>query len=314
MRNLDKLIAKGKEQGYLTYADFKEHIPRGEIDIDELEDTVALIGDMGIAVGKVAPDYDDFLALNDSFSNQDKDKDRDKAASLAPAPYFGRPWEHKHALIAGAGSLLLCTIYAIVGSRITPNFTPGVVEFLGTTTSLWSVWLTQKRNVLALPIGIVSVILMGWFFKSIDLNGQVLLHWMYYLPMHFCAWHHWSRGSDEGGELRVRDLSWNQWLLCIGAIAITTIVLGKVLDTAWQNSLYIYWDASIAAASVVAMILLATKRVESWILWILPVNVSAIILYTLTGAYMFAVLYCLFLVMAFVGLARWTEASRSNIA
>jgi len=290
MRNLDKLIAKGKEQGYLTYADFKEHIPRGEIDIDELEDTVALIGDMGIAVGKVAPDYDDFLALNDSFSNQDKDKD------------------------TGAGSLLLCTIYAIVGSRITPNFTPGVVEFLGTTTSLWSVWLTQKRNVLALPIGIVSVILMGWFFKSIDLNGQVLLHWMYYLPMHFCAWHHWSRGSDEGGELRVRDLSWNQWLLCIGAIAITTIVLGKVLDTAWQNSLYIYWDASIAAASVVAMILLATKRVESWILWILPVNVSAIILYTLTGAYMFAVLYCLFLVMAFVGLARWTEASRSNIA
>ena len=233
--------------------------------------------------------------------------------ALAPAPYFGRAWEHQHALIAGIGSFLLCAIYAFFVSRVTPDFTPGAVEFLGTATSLWSVWITQKRNVLALPIGIVSVILMGSFFKSIELNGQMLLHWVYYLPMQFWAWHHWSHGND-GGELRVRDLTWNQWLLCTAAMVVITIVLAKVLETAWQNSLYIYWDASIVAASVVAMILLAAKRVESWILWILPVNVSAIVLYTLTGAYMFAALYCLFLVMAFVGLARWMAANKSNIA
>jgi len=233
--------------------------------------------------------------------------------SLAPAPWFGRAWEHQHAMIAGIGSFILCAIYAFAVSRITPDYTPGVVEFLGTATSLWSVWITQKRNVLALPIGIVSVVLMGWFFKSIDLNGQMLLHWVYYLPVQFWAWQHWTRG-DDGGELRVRSLTWNQWLLCVLAMVIATAVIGKILQSAWDSSLYTYWDASIVAASIVAMILLAQKRVESWILWILPVNVSAIALYTLTGAYMFAALYCLFLVMAFVGLNRWMAADQQNMA
>jgi len=43
-------------------------------------------------------------------------------------------------------------------------------------------------------------------------------------------------------------------------------------------------------------------------------TISAIALYTLTGAYMFAALYCLFLVMAFVGLVRWMKAHRESSA
>jgi len=235
------------------------------------------------------------------------------STALAPAPWFGRTWEHQQALIAGIGSFILCAIYALAVSRFAPDFTPGLVDFIGTATSLWSVWITQKRNVLAMPIAIVSVVFMGWFFMTINLHGQMLLHWVYYLPVQIWAWHHWTRG-DAGGELRVRTLSWSQRLLCIIAIVVITVVVGKVLDSAWDNSLYTYWDASIVAASVVAMILLAQKRVESWILWILPVNVSAIGLYTLTGAYMFAALYVLFLIMAFVGLARWVKAHRTNSA
>jgi len=233
--------------------------------------------------------------------------------TLEPAPWFGRRWEHKHALIAGVGSFVLCAIYAVAVKRFAPEYTPGAVDFFGTATSLWSVWITQKRNVLALPIGIVSVILMGWFFMTIDLNGQMLLHWVYYLPVQFWAWHHWSRG-DDGGELRVSILSWPQRLLGMVAILVATIIVGLLLESAWDNNLYTYWDASIVAASVIAMILLAQKRVESWLLWILPVNVSAIALYSLTGAYMFAALYCLFLMMAFVGLARWMGAYNQRSA
>jgi nicotinamide riboside transporter PnuC len=87
-----------------------------------------------------------------------------------------------------------------------------------------------------------------------------------------------------------------------------------VLDAGWDAALYTYWDASIVAASVVAMILLSHKKVESWWLWIGPVNVSAIVLYSITGAAMFAALYVLFLVMAFFGLARWARAARNAVA
>ena len=87
-----------------------------------------------------------------------------------------------------------------------------------------------------------------------------------------------------------------------------------VADSGWNNALYTYWDASIVGASVVAMVLLSKKKVESWWLWIAPVNISAIGLYTLTCAYMFAALYMLFLLMAFVGLpdgtGRWAAHER----
>ena len=63
------------------------------------------------------------------------------------------------------------------------------------------------------------------------------------------------------------------------------------------------WRSSSSSVSVLAMVLLSRKKVESWWLWIGPVNVSAIGLYLSTGAYMFAALYVLFLVMAFVAAA-----------
>jgi nicotinamide mononucleotide transporter len=189
-----------------------------------------------------------------------------------------------------------------------PEVVPGVVEFGGTATSLSSVWITQRRNVLALPVGIISVVLMGWFFRDIGLVGQTWLHWGYYLPVQFWAWSQWTRGGDDQTELTVTRLTARARLGVLGAGLVATVLLGWLLDAGWEDALYTYWDASIVAASVVAMILLSRKKVESWWLWILPVNVSAIGLYLSTEAYMFAALYVLFLVMAFVGLAKWMRA------
>ena len=226
------------------------------------------------------------------------------------APWFGRRWEHRQAAIAAIGSLLASTLYWLGTKRFAPDVVPGWVEFGGTMTSLWSVWITQRRNVLALPVGIVSVILMGWFFRDIGLVGQEWLHWGYYLPVQFWAWAQWTRGGEEQTELLVTRLSNPARVLALTGGAIATVALGWLLDAGWDDALYTYWDASIVAASVVAMLLLSRKKVESWWLWILPVNVSAIGLYLATGAYMFAALYGLFLIMAFVGLARWIRAAQ----
>jgi len=228
------------------------------------------------------------------------------------APWFGRRWEHRHALVAAVGSLLACGVYWAATLWFAPEVTPGLVEFAGTATSLWSVWITQRRNVLALPVGIVSVALMGWFFLDIGLFGQMLLHWVYYLPVQFWAWKEWTRGGENNTELLVTRLTARMRVVVLAAMALFTWMFGWLLDAGWGNALYTYWDASIVAASVVAMVLLSKKKVESWWLWIGPVNVSAIGLYAATGAFMFAALYVLFLVMAFVGLARWSRAVGST--
>ncbi|WP_100643804.1 RNA polymerase sigma factor RpoD [Alteromonas facilis] len=55
------LIAKGKEQGYLTFAEVNDHLPQDIIDSDQIEDIIRMINDMGIQVSESAPDSDELL-------------------------------------------------------------------------------------------------------------------------------------------------------------------------------------------------------------------------------------------------------------
>ena len=55
---LKLLIARGKEQGYLTYAEVNDHLPPDIVDPDQVEDIIRMINDMGIQVVETAPDAD----------------------------------------------------------------------------------------------------------------------------------------------------------------------------------------------------------------------------------------------------------------
>ncbi|QIQ20768.1 RNA polymerase sigma factor RpoD [Zophobihabitans entericus] len=62
---LKLLITRGKELGYLTYADVNDHLPEEIIDSDQIEDIIQMINDMGIQVLEEAPDSDDLLLSGD---------------------------------------------------------------------------------------------------------------------------------------------------------------------------------------------------------------------------------------------------------
>uniref|UniRef100_UPI003569E8E4 RNA polymerase sigma factor region1.1 domain-containing protein n=1 Tax=Arsukibacterium sp. TaxID=1977258 RepID=UPI003569E8E4 len=67
---LKLLIIKGKEQGYLTFAEVNDHLPQDIIDSDQIEDIVRMINDMGIQVFENAPDADD-LIMADASTDED---------------------------------------------------------------------------------------------------------------------------------------------------------------------------------------------------------------------------------------------------
>ncbi|PVX39773.1 RNA polymerase RpoD-like sigma 70 subunit [Pasteurella langaaensis DSM 22999] len=69
---LKLLIAQGKEQGYLTFAEVNDHLPEELVDTDQIEDIIQMINDMGIQVLETAPDADD-LILNDNITDTDDD-------------------------------------------------------------------------------------------------------------------------------------------------------------------------------------------------------------------------------------------------
>ncbi|MFT4822094.1 MAG: RNA polymerase primary sigma factor [Halioglobus sp.] len=79
---LKDLIAKGKEQGYLTYAEVNDHLPEDISDPDQVEDIIQMINDMGIQVFEVAPDADDLL-MTDGDTSADEIAAAEAAAALA---------------------------------------------------------------------------------------------------------------------------------------------------------------------------------------------------------------------------------------
>lgn len=79
---LKDLIAKGKEQGYLTYAEVNDHLPQDISDPDQVEDIIQMINDMGIQVFEAAPDADDLL-MTEGDSSADDIASAEAAAALA---------------------------------------------------------------------------------------------------------------------------------------------------------------------------------------------------------------------------------------
>ena len=77
---LKLLILKGKEQGYLTFAEVNDHLPQDIIDSDQVEDIISMINDMGIKVSENAPDADELMMQE---TTTDEDAAEAAAAALA---------------------------------------------------------------------------------------------------------------------------------------------------------------------------------------------------------------------------------------
>ena len=106
---LKLLIAKGKEQGYLTYSEVNDHLPEGIVDPEQIEDIISMINDMGIAVHEVPPDADALLLMG-STVNADDDETEEAAAALATIDSeFGRTTDPVRMYMREMGTVDLLT-------------------------------------------------------------------------------------------------------------------------------------------------------------------------------------------------------------
>ncbi len=109
MSNPKDLIAKGKEQGFLTYAEVNDHLPDSIVDPEQIEDIVRMINDMGISVYESAPDAED-QTLTDNAVSTDDDAAEAAAAALATVDSeFGRTTDPVRMYMREMGTVELLT-------------------------------------------------------------------------------------------------------------------------------------------------------------------------------------------------------------
>ncbi len=103
------LIAKGKEQGYLTYHEVNDHLPDDIVDPEQVEGIINMINDMGITVHEFAPD-DDSLLMSDTAVATDEDAAEEAAAALANVDSeFGRTTDPVRMYMREMGTVDLLT-------------------------------------------------------------------------------------------------------------------------------------------------------------------------------------------------------------
>ncbi len=109
-QQLKELIARGKEQGYLTYAEVNDHLPSGIVDPEQIEDIVNMINDMGITVHEKAPDPETLVLNENASSNDDEDAAEEAEAALASVDAeFGRTTDPVRMYMREMGTVELLT-------------------------------------------------------------------------------------------------------------------------------------------------------------------------------------------------------------
>lgn len=184
-----------------------------------------------------------------------------------------------------------------------------VLELIAVVSGIVSVWLAKKESVLLYPIGSLSVIIWFYLCYNSNLFGQSLVNF-FFLIMNIYGWYNWLRKKEDNSNfVNVSSNSFRDNLISIGAVVLLIPILyfGLKPFQAADNSLFfVLVEMFITAMNFVAMWLMAWKRIENWIFWIIA-DILCIPLFVYNEYYLSVVQFVFFIVIAFMGYYQWKK-------
>lgn len=181
-----------------------------------------------------------------------------------------------------------------------------IVEWIAAATGLINVYLLTRQSIWSWPAGLLTVLLYAFVFFHNHLYSDVVLHSIYVL-LNIYGWYKWAGKTDSGPEnLFVSKLTGNQ-IIALGAIIVPGFLIWGYLIGKNTTAVYVYPDAFVLVTSLCAQYLLAVKKLENWILWIL-VDIVAIVIYFLKGLYVTSGLYAIYLLICISGYIEWNKS------
>jgi nicotinamide mononucleotide transporter len=173
---------------------------------------------------------------------------------------------------------------------------------------LLSVWFAKKENILVFPTGIISVLIYVYICLNVKLYADMAIN-AFYFVMSVYGWYKWSR---KGLDDKVRPISganrW-EWIISIAGSAMLFFLIGYVLKN-YTDSNVPYWDALTTAIFIIGMWLMAWKKIENWIFWIIG-DLISIPLYAYKGLVLTSFQFTVFLILAISGYLEWRSKLKS---
>ena len=180
-----------------------------------------------------------------------------------------------------------------------------LIELIAVSFGIMSVIFAKNENILVFPTGIISTILYIIICYKFILYGDMLIN-IYYTLMSLYGWYVWS--FKVSGENVVITTSKKDDVAKSIFIFLSTIVIISCIYVYFDRmrNMTDYLDTFTSAIFFTAMWLMANKKIEHWIFWIIG-NLISIPLYFVKGLGFSSIQFTIFLILAIIGYMEWKK-------
>ena len=181
-----------------------------------------------------------------------------------------------------------------------------VLEITAVFFGLLSVWYAKNDNVLVFSTGLINTSIYVFLLWKWSLLGDMMING-YYFIMSIYGWYHWTRKKNNEDAYPISKITKHEiWFAII--LFLTTIVFVVIVYlifnkfTNWMS----YVDTFITGIFFVGMWLMAKRKIENWLFWIVG-NIISIPLYFAKGYTFTSIQYIIFTFIAVLALIEWKK-------
>lgn len=187
-----------------------------------------------------------------------------------------------------------------------------VLELVAVLFGIISVLFARKNNILVYPTGLISTILYVYILFKFQLYGDLIING-YYSIMSVLGWYLWSKTKDGEDEFPISSINRKEFIISVLIFIITLTFVAFVYHffdkfTHWTA----YVDALTTGLFFVGMWLMAKRKIENWILWIIA-DIISVPLYFYKGLTFSSFQFIVFTIIAILGYKEWKRFLQKTI-
>lgn len=186
------------------------------------------------------------------------------------------------------------------------------LELTAVVFGIISVLFARKNNILVYPTGLVSTLIYVYILLEWKLFGDFIIN-IYYSVMSILGWYLWTRKKNGATEFPISVMNRKDYLISSIIFAGTLLFVALVYYffdkfTHWTA----YVDTLTTALFFVGMWLMAKRKIENWLLWIVA-DIISVPLYFYKGLTFSSIQFLLFTIIAILGYIEWRKFLQKQI-
>lgn len=177
------------------------------------------------------------------------------------------------------------------------------LELIAVFFGLLSVWFSKNNNVLVFPTGLVNTSIFVYLLFKWELLGDMVIN-AYYFVVSIYGWYYWTRkNNNEYTPITKLNISDKKIMLLIAFLSCLFVSLMYTYFDKWSGVVS-YVDILTTSIFFVGMWLMAKRKIESWIYWIIG-DIISVPLYLYKGLAFTSFQYFIFTFIAIAGYYKW---------